>query len=161
MTPEDAGINMDEGKGIRTAVDLFILNGQNQVLLGQRTAAIGESQWAFLGGHQKTGETILECAKREKAEELGDKAQIELTSSVVAVRENRLPPAFVPHLTVIILALYKGGELELPEGEKNREWKWFPLDDLPDNVFSKADEVIENFRQKQALVVTDFHSRPA
>lgn len=157
MTPEDAGINIDEGKGIRTAVDLFILNDQNEVLLGQRTATVGESQWAFLGGHQQTGETILECAEREKTEELGDKAQIELTSSVVAVRENRLPPAFVPHLTVIVLALYKGGKLELPEEEKNREWKWFSLDDLPKNVFSKADEVVKNFRDNRSLVVTDFH----
>ena len=161
MKPIGAGIDMGEGEGIRTAVDLFILNDKNEVLLGERTAMTGNSLWAFPGGHQKTGETILECAEREKTEELGDKAQIELTSSVVAVRENRLPPAFVPHLTVIVLALYKGGELELPEGEKNREWKWFSLDGLPNNVFSKADEVIKNYRQKQTLVVTDFHSRPA
>lgn len=159
MTPKEAGIDMSEGEGIRTAVDLFMLNDKNEVLLGQRSSPTGESQWGFLGGHLKTGETILECAKREKGEELGKKAKVVLTNIIVAVRENRLPPAFVPHLTVIILALYKGGELELPEGEKNREWKWFPLDDLPENVFSKADEVIRNYRQKQTLVVTDFHSR--
>ncbi len=148
---------MKEGADIRTAVDLFILNNDKEVLLGQRTATTGYASWAFPGGHQKTGETILECAKREQLEELGNKAQIVLTNSIVAVRENRLPPAFVPHLTVIILALYKGGELELPEGEKNKEWRWFPLDGLPDNVFSKADEVVANYKKSQALVVTDFH----
>ncbi len=151
---------MGEGEGIRTAVDLFILNNKDEVLLGLRTATTGESQWAFLGGHQKTGETILECAEREKREELGNKAKIVLTNCIVAVRENRLPPAFVPHLTVIILALYKSGELETPAGEKNREWKWFPLDKLPENLFSKADEVIKNYKENRALVVTDFHIPP-
>lgn len=157
MNPKKEGIDMQEGEGIRTAVDLFILNENKEILLGLRTSPIGKAQWAFPGGHQKTGETLLESARRELIEELGDEARITLTTNIVAVRENRLPPTFVPHMTIILLASYHGGELRLPEGERNSQWAWFPLDNLPKNVFSKADEVVKNYKNNQILVVTDFH----
>lgn len=157
MNLKEAGINMQEGEGIRTAVDLFILNENKEVLLGLRTSTIGKAQWAFPGGHQKTGETFLETAKRELIEELGDKAKVTITTNIIAVRENRLPPAYVPHVAVILLAYYNGGKLKLPKGEKNRQWRWYPLNKLPKNVFSKANEVVENYNQSRTLVVTDFH----
>lgn len=152
-------LNMEEGAGIRTAVDIFVTNNRHQILMGLRSSAVGNNYWGFPGGHQQTGETIAETAKREIEEEVGTRAQIEITNTVVAVRENRLPPFFIPHLTVIILGNYIGGELQLPEGEKNKEWRWFDIDsELPPNVFSKADEVIRNYRKGVVNVITDFHS---
>lgn len=151
---------MREGARIRTAVDVFIVNNKNQVLLGLRSSKVGEDMWGFPGGHQKTGETIYQTAKRELSEEMGGDIVVDLTSRIVAVRDNRLPPAYIPHVTVIMLAFYQSGDPHLPENEKNKEWRWFDIDgDLPANMFSKADEVIKNYRNGETVVVTDFHER--
>lgn len=152
-------LDMDEGKGIRTAVDVMILNQQkNQILLGLRKSKAGENTWGFPGGHQKTGEKIAETAKRELKEELGDGASVLISNLIVAVRENMVPPWYVPHLTVILEGTYTMGEIVVTEPDKTIEWRWFEIDELPKDLFSGVGEVIENYRQHNVLVVTDWQT---
>ena len=156
-------VNMKEGEGIRTAVDVLVVDlQQRKFLLGKRTSKVGKDLWGFPGGHQKTGELLINTARRELTEELGDEVKIDLTERIVAVRENRLPPYYIPHVTVIVFGWYKGGELLLPENEKNSNWQWFDIYDeknWPKELFSKADEVVRNFRQGKQTVVSDFPPR--
>lgn len=152
-------LDMDEGKGIRTAVDVMILNQQkSQVLLGLRKSKAGGNTWGFPGGHQKTGEKIAETAERELKEELGDDVSVLISSLIVAVRENMIPPWYVPHLTVILEGTYETGEIQIAEPDKTMEWRWFNLDELPDNLFSGVGEVVENYRQNNSFVVTDWQT---
>ena len=58
-------IDLKEGAGIKTAVDIVIFNKKGQVLFGERLAVSGNNCWGFPGGHQKTGEKIRETAGRE------------------------------------------------------------------------------------------------
>lgn len=150
------GLDLEEGIGIRTAVDVVIFNQAGQVLLGKRKAAAGENSWGFPGGHQKTNELISETARREIREELGSSFDIELTNEVLAVRENKIYPWFVHHLTIMIRAIFKGGKPQLMEQDRCLEWKWFNLDDLPEKMFSAEKEILENYKLKMVKVVTDW-----
>lgn len=156
----EGGLDMNEGSGIRTAVDLFIIRtnpiGQTEVLLGLRRAKAGERTWGFVGGHQKTGETLLETARREAKEELGNEINLDITEKVVAVRQNKIPPWYVPHLTVILETNYLSGEPQLPAGERTDAWKWYPLDGLPEETFSGVKDIVDCYLRREVRIVTDW-----
>lgn len=152
-------LDMLEGSGIRTAVDIMILNDtKDQVLLGLRKARAGENTWGFPGGHQITGEKIAETARRELREEIGEETIVHLSNIVVGVRENLIPPWFVPHLTIIIEGLYQSGAIEVVEPDKTVKWKWFPLGNLPSPLFSGIEELITNYFHGESRIVTDWRT---
>lgn len=161
-SPERVGLDLQEGEGIRTAVDVLVLKsneqGGEEVLLGLRKAKAGEKTWGFPGGHQKTGETIAETAQRELREELGKDARIMIGKDIISVRENKIHPWYVPHITVIIKGLYEDGEIHAAEDERTDIWKWYPLDQLPADLFSGVAETVKNYRQGRVSVVTDWHN---
>lgn len=153
-------LDMLEGSGIRTAVDIMVLNGtKNRVLLGLRKAKAGENTWGFPGGHQVTGEKIAETAQRELREEIGEEAIVYLSNLVVGVRENLIPPWFVPHLTIVIEGVYQSGTIKVAESDKTVDWQWFPLGNLPTPLFSGIGELISNYLHEENLVVTDWQKR--
>lgn len=154
------GLDLHEGEGIRTGVDVLLLNDQEQVLLGLRKAKAGEGTWGLPGGHQKTGETIHETAIRELREELGEEIQFELTQKIVSVRENRIHPWYVPHLTIIILGHHQGGEIVNNPEEQTIEWQWHHLHTLPQSLFSGIEETIKNYHIGLPHIVTDWHPLP-
>lgn len=132
---ELGGIDMKEGEGIRDAVDVVVFNGDGEVLLGKRLVKAGEGEWGFPGGHLRTGERIIHCARRELREELGSKARIRIANQIISVRENSIPPLYIHHLTVIIKGSYLGGDIAVNEPESCSEWGWFRLDNLPQPLF--------------------------
>ncbi|MBI1863003.1 NUDIX domain-containing protein [Candidatus Microgenomates bacterium] len=157
---KEMSLDMREGEGIRTGVDVFVLNEQEQLLLGLRKARAGENTWGFPGGHQRTGEMIHDTAIRELREELGGQVQIELINEVVAVRENQIKPWYVPHITIILKAYYGGGEIVNNPQERTVTWNWFSLDNLPPQLFSGVEETVQNYKQGLSLVVSDWHIKP-
>lgn len=155
MTPLPE-VDLSEGAGIRTAVDVLVVDIDGKVLLGEHVKA-GKKVWGFPGGHQKTGEQIRKTALRELDEELGPSHKIEITSSVIAIRENVLPPWFIPHVTIVVLGKFLAGEIVRNEPEKVLEWQWFNPEELPENLYSGIADVITCFLQQSAQVVTDWH----
>lgn len=153
---KEMGLDMHEGEGIRTAVDVFLLDEKDRLLLGLRKAKAGENTWGFPGGHQQTGEMFHETASREIKEELGNEVKVELTNEIVAVRENKIKPWLVPHVTVIIKGLYLGGSIINNPEERAFSWEWFPLDKLPNSLFSGVEQTVQNFREGKTLVVSDW-----
>lgn len=149
-------LDLNEGVGIKTAVDIVIFNNKGQVLLGERLALAGKNCWGFPGGHQKTGEKIKETAQREILEELGKEARIEITNEIIAARENCLPPDRIPHLTITIKGFYQYGEIKLAEPKRCKEWRWFYLNSLPNPMFSGEKEILQNYQNNKVLVVTDW-----
>lgn len=152
---------MKERKPTRLGVDVAIIK-DNEVLLGKRRGQVGEAiskvgegQWAFPGGHLNPGEKISEAGLREVREETGNKMMVKI-KGVIGISETNLPPAYIPHLIVVLLAKYLEGEPVLNEPERCEEWRWFPIDNLPENSFPGVKEALENYKKGMLLGPADY-----
>ena len=68
----------------KIGIEAFILK-DGKLLLGMRKNAVGAGEWGLPGGHLQTGETNLECLKRELMEETGLEVK---NAKLVAVDNN-------------------------------------------------------------------------
>ncbi len=91
-------------------------------------------------------EKMVDGAKRELEEETGLKGEVEFAnlSNDDEKREN-------PYLHVGFLAKNIQGEPKLMEPERFYEWRWFPLDDLPENIFIGHRKQVKAFLSKEIL----------
>jgi ADP-ribose pyrophosphatase YjhB (NUDIX family) len=136
-------------KTIKTGVGVMILN-DNQVLLGHRvnkakdTGGIYEpDSWTFPGGKQEYTETVLETAMRETKEE----TNLELKELYVYTATDEFQPDrhFV---TIGVISSSYEGELRVMEPEKINEWKWFDLNDLPENIYTPSKNMIDEYKKR-------------
>lgn len=126
----------------------LLIRQDNTILLGLRGKHIyGGDTWGLPGGHLEFGERLIEAACREVKEELGAKitpGQLRLATIV-----DTFKPGGQHHVHVSF-------ELQNPTWEPRvmeadcQEWKYFPLDKLPKNLFPPHTEILENY-QKQIL----------
>lgn len=112
----------------------------NKVLMGQRKNAHGDGTWAAPGGHLEFGETPIDAAKRELLEETNLKAHV----VEVGPWTNEFFEGLNKHyISLHLFVTDFSGELELMEPNKCSSWKWFPLDELPKNVFLSVEKLLE------------------
>ncbi len=141
-----------EEKVVRLGIGVMILDG-DKILLGHRakkradTGGIFEpDSWTFPGGKQEFGETFYEGAKREVKEETNlDISDLELFGAEDDVQPNK------HYVTLHIIAHSHSGELKTMEPEKEDEWRWFQLNDLPDNVYTPSKKFIDNYLKKEGI----------
>lgn len=142
MSPE----NETEKKYPRVGVGVMIKNEQGEVLLGLRQGSHGAGEWSFPGGHLEMGETIFEAAKRETEDETGLQIyDLELIS--VADEMRYLQSDGKHYLNIGISGKYQAGEPVLMEPDKCKEWRWFSLDNLPENLLEGTELMIKNYKQ--------------
>lgn len=131
----------------KVGVGVMIQNDAREVLMGLRKSSHGAGEWAFPGGHYEFGETLFETAKRETKEETGlDIDEFELIS--VADELRYIQTDNKHYLNIGVKGKYKGDEVIMMEPDKWVEWRWFSLDNLPENLFEGTQLIIENFRRK-------------
>jgi 8-oxo-dGTP diphosphatase len=134
----------------RVGVGMMILNNKGEVLLGKRiddpikgTSDLnGEGCWTMPGGKLEFGETLLDGIMREVLEETGIKIDKEKTKLISITDEVR--PG-VHYVTAGFLCKDFTGEPKVTEPEEITEWKWYNLDNLPENVFLPSAKIIKNF----------------
>lgn len=131
---------------IKVGLGIMLLK-DNKVLLGHRvsngkdTGGIFEpDSWCLPGGKQEYDETIFEGAKREVKEE----TNLDIDDLVVFNAMDDIQPN-KHFVTIQIIARKYSGELKVMEPTKQDEWKWFDLDDLPDNVYSPSKKFIDAY----------------
>lgn len=117
----------------KVGVGVYILNSQNQLLLGKRKNSHGSGTWCAPGGHLEFMESIEDCARRETEEETGleilDIGNIMFTNDIF-LDENK------HYITIHVKGRVSNeATLEIMEPEKCEAWKWFDLDRLPENLF--------------------------
>jgi ADP-ribose pyrophosphatase YjhB (NUDIX family) len=108
----------------------------NKVLLNKH----GEDVfWKFCGGKVEDFEVdLIENAKREVKEEMG--IDIEIVN----------PEPFIMHIKkedkdIILVHFLAERKGEIQPGEDIREWNWFNISNLPDDIGPNIDPVLAHF----------------
>lgn len=135
---------------IRVGIGVLILQN-GRLLLGHRvrnaadTGGIYEpDSWCLPGGKQEYGETILEGAVRETKEETNlDINDLQVYSAVDDLQPGK------HYVTIQVIARACSGTLCVMEPEKQDEWKWFPVDQLPKNIYTPSKKFIDAYLRTQ------------
>ncbi|MFN2459172.1 MAG: NUDIX hydrolase [Candidatus Velthaea sp.] len=119
---------MQHAAGVAVAV---VRGGR--VLLGRRIAAYGGGRLQLPGGKPNDGEPLEAAALRELEEETGLRAE---QAREVAVQVDDFPEVGKRYTTHFFLVADASGTLQNREPEKCEDWRWYPLDALPDDLFA-------------------------
>lgn len=130
-----------KGDGILCPTAVFIRAGR--ILLGLRNYTEDKwkniSVWNNPGGRSEIGETIEETLRREVYEEIGieDFRILNFLKEFKGAKEGDIGLLFLCEME---------GDAKLMEPEKFSEWKWFDLEEVPENYISRQNlEVIKEF----------------
>ena len=133
---------------IKIGVGVMLLN-DNKILLGHRvpkqidTGGIYEpDSWTCPGGKQEYEETVLETAIRETKEETN--LLLKDVQAFTATDEFQSDRHFV---TIGVISSSYEGELKIMEPNKIDEWKWFDINDLPNNLYTPSKNMIEEYKK--------------
>ena len=134
---------------VRAGVGVMILK-DGKVLLGKRhddpekadSMLHGEGTWTFPGGKADFQESLLDMAVRELKEET-DMDVDPKDLDVFSVTNDRVPDNHF--VTIGFLTKKFRGEPKVMEPDEITDWKWFPLHDLPENMFFPCKKMIQNY----------------
>jgi len=133
----------------RVAVTVFVIRDE-KVLLGRKNGKIGYGSWGLPAGKLEFYESLEDCARRELEEETGlicDKM------TFLHLNNDPLPNDDQTHwLSAGFLAEGVVGEPKLLEPDKCAEWKWFPLDNLPKDLWLGHKKSFPAYLKKARLV---------
>jgi 8-oxo-dGTP diphosphatase len=133
-------------KHIKIGCEIFIIH-DGKILLGKRKNAGGAGSWGLPGGHPNYGEKLIDAARRELREELDiDNADLFLTTISDDPREDQ----HYVHFSFLLKNF--NGKFRLMEPEKCEEWKFFPLANLPENVFYGHITILKTFLQNKLYI---------
>jgi 8-oxo-dGTP diphosphatase len=123
-------------------INVFVVRNK-KLLLGKRKNVYGAGTWGLPGGHLEQGEGMKEAAARELGEETGLEAKgFKFAGLINDVREDE------HYIQVGFLAEDTGNKgAILKEPERCYEWRWFDLDDLPQEIFPGHTKQIQAFRK--------------
>lgn len=132
-----------------------ILEKDGKILLGLRhpdpdkadSAFRSAGEWSLPGGKLEWGETLEAGAAREVKEETGITIK---NPQVISVHNCKNEHAHF--MTVGLLTHEWEGAAQVMEPDEIVEWKWFPLDSLPQPRYFPSFEVIENYLQKKFYI---------
>lgn len=122
----------------------LIINDKNETLLVKRAGQTvnEDGYWSKPGGSVEFGEKITDAIKREIKEEIG--VDIELTQ-FLGYNDHILKLENQHWVALHYLARIINGIPENLEPNKHSEIKWFPLDNLPENITSTTIEPIKTY----------------
>lgn len=130
-----------EDKRPKVGLGVYIFNSKGEILFLRRKGAHGDGDWCPPGGHLEFGETFINCAKREVAEETGIKIKnvkfYGLTNDIFKEGKH--------YITIAMRAEFKSGKPKLMEPEKSTDLGWFPKNKLPKPLFLPVKNFVKSF----------------
>ncbi len=123
----------------------------NKILLGLRnpnkekasSELQGQGTWTMPGGKVEFMEKLVDAAKRELEEETSLKAT---KLDILCISDDMTDTAH--YVTVGFIVKEYSGEVKTMEPETIMEWKWFDLDELPENLYKPSQKCIEKYKSK-------------
>ncbi|MFI2413767.1 NUDIX domain-containing protein [Streptomyces sp. NPDC018947] len=120
--------------------------GVGAVLLGPRGLLLGRHRhgtWELPGGTVEPGESLRETVVRELAEETGLLARPEDVTPLGTLVDH---VGDVVRVTVgAVVTAWRGEPSEQP-GESVGDWRWWPLDGLPQGLFECSAQILTSWR---------------
>ncbi len=125
-------------------VGVIILNEKREVLLGRRRGEkVGGGTWCLPGGKAEKKELVKVTAARELREETGLQAKDK--GKIISVAFETFYG--LSYLTIGVEMSAFGVPSE-PSPEEIGEWRWYPLDELPEPLFLPTKRILDNFVNK-------------
>ncbi len=122
--------------------------------LRQNTGFMDDHWAAAAAGHLERGETALDAAHREAAEEIAVTA-LDL-EFVTAMQRTRHADPIDERIDFFFVARHWSGEPRIVEPAKCAELRWCPLDALPEPVVPHEAEVLHGLRTGTTTAYTTF-----
>lgn len=147
--PEWCPLDDESSLGVRVGLTMILPHPtlSKHVLFGLRSSEVqtAREQWAFPGGRMDYGEDPTEAIIREVKEETGI---IVARCTLATLRNEFFPDDYRHYVSLVHIADEYTGEPQLLEPDKCLEWKYFHIDELPDNTFWACKSVLEEVRWK-------------
>ena len=115
----------------KVGIAVFIFQGK-QFLLWERIGKLGGKTRGLPGGKLEWGEELEACGKREVFEETGLKVE---HLEFMWITNDIFDKEGEHYVTIFFTSNYSGGEVQVKEPEKCKQWKWISIDELPRNLF--------------------------
>ena len=125
-----------------SAVHLFLLRGQQVLLLRRRNTGYEDGNYSVPAGHLDGGEQVIQAAIREVREEVG----IEITPEDLDVVGIMHRQAEDERIDFFIVARRWDGEPRNCEPDKCDQLYWVDIDKLPGNVIPYVRRALENYQ---------------
>lgn len=124
-------------KEIRVGTSVILINRNEQILFGKRKGSHGEGIYSVPGGHLEFGETYDEGCSRELLEEVG--VAFPGQYEKVGFSEDNFikngEPAQYTTLYFVVKNIDPDIEIKNMEPDKCEGWKWYNIEDLPNELF--------------------------
>lgn len=123
----------------------------NKILLGLRnpnkekakSELQGQGTWTMPGGKVEFMEKLVDAAKRELEEET---SLVATNLELLCISDDMTDTAH--YVTIGFLVKEYTGEVKTMEPETIIEWKWFELNNLPNNLYKPSQKCIEKYKNK-------------
>jgi len=126
--------------------------GKKEVLLALRkNTGYNDGEYELPGGHVDENEDLMNAMVREAYEELGIKLKVEelkIEHILHHYKGNRL--------NFILTTKKYEGELKIGEPDKCEKIEWFDIENLPQNMYKRAEKVIREINSGVFYDNSDF-----
>lgn len=127
---------------------------EDKILLGLRhgdpakadSELHGENTWTMPGGKLEFSEEFEDGCVREVFEETGLKIKSDVLK-LISVASDKVSDAHF--ITLGFLCTKFSGEPTVKEPDEITEWRWWPIDKLPDKIFFPSKKVLDNYLNKR------------
>ncbi len=133
------------------AVYLLFRKEDKILLLRRANTGYADGQYGLVAGHLDAGESLRQAAVREAKEESGvdiDEKNLILKTTMHRKKEEDERVGFFYEPT------HWSGELRNIELDKCDDLRWFPLNELPENVIPYIRQAIECY--KNGIIYSEF-----
>jgi len=133
---------MAERFKMAVAVHLFLIRGQEVLLLRRFNTGYEDGNYSVVAGHLDGGEDVIAAAVREAKEEAGIVLQREDVRAVGVMHRQ----AHDERVDFFVAAHRWSGEIVNCEPDKCDELRWFDREQLPTNTIPYIRQALDNFK---------------